>query len=100
MSEEDTGPENAELPDIVQANFPVQAPTVYADGLLFATNVSNTIRLQFAEYVPHAMNSSDPGLKTRVVLNVAIPVEGYSAMMKYLNDINITSPQGGDQDAE
>ncbi|TMM47269.1 hypothetical protein [Qipengyuania marisflavi] len=81
-------PRNASQLDIVQVNDPKDAPTVFSDGLLFATLVNGGVRLQFAEYVPHATNGPNPGLKTRVVANVVMPLEGYRGMMDYLSSVN------------
>lgn len=68
-------------------NGAVSAPTVYADGLIFATKVGSNIRLQFVEYVPQAANHPDPGLKTRHVVTVVMPPEGFESMMTYLSEV-------------
>ncbi len=81
-------PKNENPSEMVQVNGPKDAPTVFADGLLFATLVNGNVRLQFAEYVPHATNGPDPGLKTRVIANVIMPLEGYRGMMEYLNTVS------------
>lgn len=81
-------PNNESSSEMVQVNVPKDAPTVFSDGLLFATLVNGNVRLQFAEYVPHARNGPEPGLKTRVVANVIMPLEGYRGMMDYLEAVN------------
>lgn len=96
------GPEQPQTdhPDNMQhVNDPKDAPTVFSDGLLFATVVNGNVRLQFAEYVPQAANGPNPGLKTRVVANVIMPLEGYRGMMDYLDAVNgpyIFGEEGGD----
>lgn len=67
-------PKNDHPSGMEQTNEPKDAPSVFSDGLLFATIVNGSVRLQFAEYVPHAFNGPSPGLKTRVVANVIMPL--------------------------
>lgn len=73
--------------DQTMFNGAVHAPTVFADGLVFATKIGSNIRLQFAEYSPHPANHPDPGLKTRHVVTVVMPPEGFENMMTYLQDV-------------
>ena len=73
--------------DLTMFNGAVHAPTVYADGLLFATKVGSNIRLQFVEYSPHPANHPDPGLKTRHVITIVMSPDGYQNMLTYLTDV-------------
>lgn len=65
----------------------VNAPTVYADGCLFATRLGSTVRLTFAENILEAADGPSPGLKMRHVGTLVLPIEGYQAMMAYLADV-------------
>ena len=75
--------------DIDYVNEAKDAPTLFADGLIFATLLNGAVRLQFSEYVPQAANGPSPGLKSRTVATMVVPLEGYQSMMAYLNDINL-----------
>lgn len=81
-------PKNENPSEMDQVNEPKDVPSIFSDGLLFATLVAGNVRLQFAEYVPHAFNGRNPGLKTRVVANVVMPLDSYRAMMDYLERVN------------
>lgn len=78
-----TEPE-AKIPLVTSA---VNAPTVYADGCLFATRLGSTVRLTFAENILEAADGPNPGLKMRHVGTLVLPIEGYDAMLKYLLDV-------------
>lgn len=81
-------PQSADRGGMDQVSEPKDAPTIFSDGLLFATLVNGNVRLQFAEYVPQAFNGPNPGLKTRVIGTVVMPLEGYRGMVDYLDSVN------------
>ena len=68
-------------------NSPIDVGTVFADTCMFATAIGTTVRLQFAEAIPGAADSADPGLKMKYVGNLVMPEIGFRAMVKYLNEI-------------
>lgn len=89
--------------DYTIINGASDAETVFADGLIFATRLGSAVRLQFAEYVPQASNHPDPGMKTRIVKTIVMPIEGYDAMLQYLVEVTpqyIHPPVEGEEGGE
>lgn len=64
-------------------------PTVFADGVWFAANLGGTIRITFLENILEPQNSLNPGMKSRHVGTLAMPREGFNAMVQYLNDMKV-----------
>jgi hypothetical protein len=60
-------------------------PTVFSDGLWFASHSLGIIRLQFIENVTEPSNSTDPGVKARHVMSIAMPKSSFDRMLSYLN---------------
>lgn len=76
--------------EAVRIPFPTSAadyPTVYADGCVFATRLGSTVRIAFFETIVEAADAANPGPKNRHVGTLVMPVEGYDAMLRYLNEI-------------
>ena len=63
-------------------------PTIYVDGVWFATNLGNVVRLQFLENVLEPGNSANPGLRARHVVTLAMPRIGFKHMLTYLNNMD------------
>lgn len=63
------------------------APTIYCDGVLFATRLGSTVRITFFENILEAKDAAFPGLKARHVLNLVMPIEGYIGGMDYLDGV-------------
>lgn len=80
-----TTDDGVEVPIITSA---ANAPTIYADGVIFATRFGSTVRIHLVETVAEATDAPHPGLKTRHVANVVMPIEGYRNTVKYLNEIS------------
>jgi len=79
------GGDEPEPPQVKFVNSPSQAPTLYADTLMFVTGVGSAMaRLQFAEVIPGATDSADPGMKMRYVFNLAMPTDALINMTRYL----------------
>jgi hypothetical protein len=66
---------------------PESVPTVFADTAIFAYRFGGTVRVQFVEAINGAADSTSPGIKTRYVGNLVMPVEGFANMLEYLNGI-------------
>ena len=78
-------------PEDVEAAIPidlvtsaVSAPTTFVDGCLFATRVGGTVRLTFVETIFEAQDSPYPGMKSRHVVTLVMPQEGFQATIGYL----------------
>ncbi len=80
-----TTEDGVEAPIITSA---ARAPTIYADGVIFATRFGSTVRVHLVETVAEAADAPHPGLKTRHVANIVMPIEGYRNTVKYLNEIS------------
>lgn len=65
----------------------VDHPTVFADGVWFASNMSNCVRITFLENMIEPQNSPHPGFKSRHVGTLAMPREGFNSMVAYLNSM-------------
>lgn len=74
-------------PPIPVVTNATDCPTVFADGLWFAANLGDCIRLTFMENMLEPQNSPSPGMKARHVGTLAMPREGFNAMVNYLNDM-------------
>lgn len=90
MSEEAQPSQSDAAPNSLNQPLPLVAsaseyPTVFADGCIFATLVAGTVRLQFAETIAEAANSTFPGAKNRYVGTLVVPVTGFEATLSYLN---------------
>ena len=78
----------AAAPELVTfANSPRDVQSIYVDTLMFATMVGTTVRLQFAEAIPGAKDSTDPGVKMRYTLNLLMPLDGFASTLAYLNAV-------------
>lgn len=75
--------ETAELPVVTSGK---DAPTVFADGCVFAAITGGVVRLQFVESIFDAMNVPHPGHKIRHVGTIVMPTEGFAATLAYLID--------------
>ena len=64
-----------------------EAPTVYADGCIFVSTVGNAIRISFVETILEPSNGPIPGLKTRHVVNVVMPPDGFANTLEYMNKV-------------
>lgn len=75
---------------------PETVPTVFADTAIFAYRFGGTVRVQFVEAISGASDSTSPGVKTRYIGNLVMPVEGFANMLRYLNqiaaDMNLPDP--------
>jgi hypothetical protein len=60
-------------------------PTVFADAVWFAAVMGNVVRLQFIENHLEPGNSPQPGIKAKHVGTLAMPREGFKAMVQYLS---------------
>lgn len=76
----------SEPPPVQLVTSATDAPTIYADGVLFATRLGSTVRLSFFENILEARDAPSPGLKARHVLNLVLPIEGYTSGITYLEE--------------
>ena len=66
-------------------NNVADAPTIYADGCIFVSQLGDVIRISFAESIVEPSNGPSPGLKTRHVANIVMNREGFNNALLYLN---------------
>ena len=93
--EKSSGAMEANAPPVIYSNVPSQTPTFFADTCIFATGMgANTVRLQFAEFVPGAMDGNDPGTKVRYVGTLVMPLDGFKNMVEYLNTLMPVASDG------
>lgn len=64
------------------------APTIYADGCIFVSTLGHAIRISFVETIVEPANGPSPGLKTKHVANIVMPVEGFSNTLEYMNQVS------------
>jgi len=67
----------------------INYPTFFADGVWFASNIGNTIRVTFLESILEPQNSPQPGMKSRHVGTLVMPREGFNSMVEYLNNMKV-----------
>ena len=78
-------PEDGVPPDLPVMTSGMNAPTIFADGCVFAAVTDGVVRLQFVESIFDPMNIPQPGHKIRHVATVVLPKEGFAATLAYLN---------------
>jgi len=66
---------------------PETVPTVFADTAIFAYRFGGTVRIQFVEGIVGAADGTSPGLASRHVGNLVMPVEGFANMLAYFNHV-------------
>jgi len=80
------GEEPVTPPRVAFATAATDAPTIYCDGVLFATTIGSTVRITLFENILEARDAASPGLKARHVLNLVMPLEGYINAQEYLEE--------------
>lgn len=84
---EDPAPDPPPEPKIEYLNTLSQAPTVFADGLVFVSRIGTTVRLSFVETTLEPNDSRTPGIKSKHVVNVVMPMEGFQNAVSYVDTI-------------
>lgn len=80
----ETAKPQTEVPHRV-VGAPEIVPTMFADTALFAYRFGGTIRVQFVEMNNAPSDAPEPGITSRHVFNLVMPVEGFSNFLEYLN---------------
>lgn len=76
-----------EVPPLLLINRAVDAPSIFADSVYYATNISGTVRLSLTEAIAEPAEQPEPGFKSRYVGTIAMSVQSFEDALKYLNGL-------------